>query len=150
MFYALLPTGCVQEKKEAHEPVSRSKWLTGNWAMKTGDGTITEQWKPVNDSLMEGNSDLIKGDSVIPFEKIRLFRRNNTFYYEATAAGKNDERPVEFKLTVFSDTGFIAENPAHDFPKRIVYKLKSTRSLHACIDDGTETGKRQNFYYKIQ
>ncbi len=150
LFYALLLTGCNQGKKDPHETVSRLKWLTGNWAMKTGDGTITEQWKPVNDSLMEGSSDFIKGDSVIPFEKIRLFRRNNTFYYEATAAGKNDERPVEFKLTLFSDTGFVAENPAHDFPKRIVYKLKSISSLYAYIDDGTETGEKQIFYYKRQ
>lgn len=138
------------EKKDVQKTVNSFKWLAGNWAMKTDDGTITEQWKPVNDSLMEGSSDFIKGDSVIPFEKIRLFLKNNTFYYEATAAGKNDLRPVEFKLTLCSDTGFVAENPAHDFPKRIVYNLKSTHSLHAFIDDGTEAGKKQDFYYKRQ
>jgi hypothetical protein len=148
MFYALLLTGCSQKKKDVQETVSRFKWLTGNWLMKTDDGIITEQWKPVNDSLMEGSSDFIKGDSVIPFEILRLFRKSNTFYYEAIAAGQNDEQPVEFLLTSFSDTGFVAENPQHDFPKRIVYKLKSTGEIHAYVDDGSDTGKRLDFIYK--
>ena len=46
---------------------------------------------------------------------------------------------------------FVFENPEHDFPKRIVYKLITTDSLHAYIDDGKEDSKKkQNFYYKRQ
>lgn len=148
LFAALLLTSCGGNKKEKQETVDRFGWLNGSWAMQEGDGTVTEQWKPVNDSLMEGSSDFIKGDSVIPFEKIRMFRRGNEFYYEARAAGQNNEKPVEFKLSSFSDSGFVAENPQHDFPKRITYKLVNKDSIHAFVDGGPEQpDKKSDFFY---
>ena len=33
--------------------------------------------------------------------------------------------PVSFKLTQFSDSTAVFENPAHDFPTRIVYHLSN-------------------------
>jgi hypothetical protein len=139
---------CNSKKKEAVKNVKQFNWLTGSWMMKGKDGIVTEDWKQVNDSLMEGSSDFIKGDSTIPFEKIKLFRRSADFYYEAKAAGQNDEQPVEFKLTSFSDTGFVAENPQHDFPKRITYGLVNKDSIHAFVDGGaTMPDKRSDFYY---
>lgn len=148
LFAALLLSGCDDKKKDKQETVSRFNWLSGEWAMKESDGMVTEQWKNSSDSLMEGKSDFIKGDSVIPFENIRLFRRGNDFYYEARAAGQNNEQPVEFKLTSFSDTGFVAENPQHDFPKRITYKLVNKDSIHAFVDGGPALpDKKSDFYY---
>jgi hypothetical protein len=117
--------------------------------MKEKEGIVTEDWKLVNDSLMEGSSDFIKGDSTIPFEKIKLFIRSDDFYYEAKAVGQNNEQPVEFKLTSFSDTGFVAENPMHDFPKRITYRLVNKDSIHAFVDGGAALpDKRSDFYYR--
>ncbi len=139
---------CKQSKKLPKKNITQFNWLSGSWEMKEADGIVTEQWKQVNDSLMEGSSDFIKGDSVIPFETIRLFKRNNDFYYEAKAAGQNKELPVEFKLTAFSDTGFVAENPLHDFPKRITYRLVNKDSIHAFVDGGPAMPeKKSDFYY---
>jgi len=53
-------------------------------------------------------------------------------------------------MTSSESNQFIFENPAHDFPKRIVYRLISADSLHAFIDDGVAGTKRQHFYYKKQ
>lgn len=146
---ALFAVACNNNTgKENPETVARFIWLNGKWVMKEGDGTVTEQWKQVNDSLMEGSSDFIKGDSVIPFEKIRMFRRGIDFYYEAKAAGQNNEQPVEFKLSSFSDSGFVAENPQHDFPKRITYRLVKKDSIHAVVDGGPSMpDKKSDFYY---
>ncbi len=139
------------EKRDDFQPrqnVIIFSWLNGQWAMPEKEGTVTEEWKPVNDSLMEGRSDFVRGDSVIPFETIKLFRRGNDFYYEAKAAGQNDEKPVEFKLTSFTDSGFVAENPQHDFPKRITYKLMNKDSIHAFVDGGPSIPeKKSDFYY---
>jgi hypothetical protein len=148
LFFASMLAGCNGVKKNAPETVSHLNWLNGSWAMKTDEGTVTEQWKWVNDSLMEGSSDFIKGDSVIPFETIKIFRRDTSFYYEAKAAGQNNEQPVAFTLTAYSDTGFVAENPQHDFPKRISYKLVNKDSIHAFVDGGPSLpDKRSDFYY---
>ena len=140
--------GFISCKQTAEKTVQSFSWLQGSWAMKETDGVITEQWKQVNDSLMEGSSDFIKGDSTIPFEKIKLFRRSNEFYYEAKAAGQNNELPVEFKLSSYSDTGFVAENPQHDFPQRITYRLVNKDSIHAFVDAGPGMPeKKSDFYY---
>lgn len=148
LFIASLLASCNEAKESNPETINRFSWLNGSWAMKTDDGTVTEKWKPVSDSLMEGSSDFIKGDSVIPFETIKIFRRDSSFYYEAKAAGQNNELPVEFKLTAYSDSGFVAENPQHDFPKRITYKLVNKDSIHAFVDGGLhQPDKRSDFYY---
>lgn len=148
LLFVLQLAACKNEKKANHETVSRFNWLNGSWAMKQDDGRVTEQWMPVNDNLMEGRSDFIKDDSIIPFETIRIFRKDTSFYYEAKAAGQNNEQPVTFKLTSFSDTGFVAENPQHDFPKRISYTLMTKDSVHAFIDGGPQQpDKKSDFYY---
>jgi hypothetical protein len=123
-------------------------WLNGQWQMKHEDGITTEAWNTINDTLMTGRSDFLKGDSLVPFETMRLYKTGNTFFFEVTAAGQNKELPVIFKISVFSDSNFIAENQAHDFPKRIIYNRCSLDSLHAFVDGGTtEPEKRADFYY---
>lgn len=143
---------CNSKKKEetAKESVivSRFSWLNGNWVMPGDEATITESWKTINDTLMEGRSDFVKGDSVIPSETIRLYQRQGDLYYEPTTAGQNDAMPVAFKLTSFSDTSFVAENPEHDFPKRISYTLVNKDSIHAFIDGGPSASSgKSDFYY---
>jgi Domain of unknown function (DUF6265) len=139
---------CKSKNKSVEKNISQFSWLYGEWEMKDKDGLVTEQWKQVNDSLMEGSSDFIKGDSTIPFETIKIFRRSNDFIYEAKAAGQNKELPVEFKLSSFSDSGFIAENSQHDFPKRIIYRLITKDSIHAVVDGGAILpDKKADFYY---
>ncbi len=145
---SILLIHCKSTNTSAGKNISQFNWLSGSWEMKDTDGIVTEQWKLVNDSLMEGSSDFIKGDSTIPFEIIKLFRRNNDFIYEAKAAGQNKELPVEFKLTSFSDSGFVAENPQHNFPKRITYRLIKKDSINAFVDGGPAMpDKKIDFYY---
>jgi Domain of unknown function (DUF6265) len=135
-------------KPKENTKVEIFNWLNGQWTMNTVEGMVTEEWKTNNDSLMVGKSDLVKGDTVIPFETIRMFRRGIDFFYEAKAAGQNNEQPVEFKLSFFSDSGFVAENPQHDFPKRITYKLINKDSIHAFVDGGPQMPeKKSDFFY---
>lgn len=139
---------CKHTEKIPEKNISQFNWLSGYWAMKETAGIVAEQWKQVNDSLMEGTTDFIIGDSTIPYEKIKLFKRSGDYYYEAKAAAPNNEQPVEFKLTSFSDSGFVAENPQHDFPKRITYRLVNKDSIHAFVDGGpAKPNKKSDFYY---
>lgn len=148
LFIACNSSNEKRDDFQSRQNVTIFSWLNGQWAMSEKEGTITEEWKSVNDSLMEGKSDFVKGDSVIPFETIRIFRKDTVFYYEVKAAGQNNEQPVVFKFTSFSDTGFVAENPQHDFPKRISYTLVNKDSIHAFVDGGAAMpGKRSDFYY---
>ena len=139
---------CASDKHAKQQTVASFQSLLGEWQMPEGDGLVTESWKQVSDTLLEGRSDFVKGDSVVPFETIRIFLRSDSFYYEAKAAGQNNELPVAFTITKFSDSGFVAENKEHDFPKRISYSFVNKDSIYARVDDGLDTPERKaEFYY---
>lgn len=145
-FTVFLAVSCNQHT--TGKKIQTFTWLIGAWEMKNADGIIFESWEAANDSVMLGKSDFVKGDSIIPFETIRLIKRGKDFFYEAKAAGQNNDQPVEFQLSSFSDAGFVAENPTHDFPKRITYKLIHNDSIHAVVDGGPQMPeKKSNFYY---
>lgn len=112
------------------------------------EGRVTEAWTRVNDSLMEGRSDFVIGDSVMPFETVRLERRGEGFVYEVHSATHPGETPVVFRLSSFSDSGFVAEDPAHDFPKRILYRLVTVDSIFARVDGGpADSAHKDEFRY---
>jgi hypothetical protein len=138
---------CVSDTKQ--QTVQPFTALAGDWQMPEGDGFVTESWKQINDTLLEGRSDYKKGDSIIPFETIQLLLEKDSFYYKVKAAGQNNELPVAFTITSFSDSGFVAENKQHDFPKRISYTFINKDSIYARVDDGLAVPERKaEYYYK--
>ena len=125
------------------------KWMVGSWSMKTKNGSIIETWVSLNDSTMGGESIMVRNTgSSQKLENIRLIHRNKEYYYCPTAIGQNNEQEVKFKITSYSENGFVAENPEHDFPKRISYRLVTKDSIHAFIDGGPSMpDKKSDFYY---
>lgn len=124
--------------------------LAGTWKMNTKRGAVCEEWKRVNKKYLQSKGYMIRGKDTILTEKIALTNTKEGIFYTSTVEDQNGKLPIAFKMTGSENNEFVFENPKHDFPKRIVYKLISADSLHAYIDDGTETGKRQDFYYKRQ
>jgi hypothetical protein len=124
--------------------------LEGTWKMNTKRGAVCEEWKKVNKNYLQNKGYLIKGKDTIISERVALTNTKEGIFYTSTVEDQNNKQPVAFKMTGSENNVFVFENPQHDFPKRIVYKLISTDSIHAYIDDGTNTGKKQNFYYKRQ
>jgi hypothetical protein len=124
-------------------------WLLGTWKMETGRYDIIETWKAMDDSSLLGSSIRVSkaGDSVLT-ETIRLVSRNQEYYYIPKAFGQNNDQPVEFRITSYSDSGFISENPKHDFPRRIGYTLRGPDRIHAFIDDGKQVPEKKfDFIY---
>lgn len=135
--------------KENNDKMGEFNWLSGSWTMVTKRGVIIESWTTTNDSSMQGRSSFIKNQNDTSLlETISLVYRNKNYYYIPVAARQNDNKPVSFIITSFGGKGFVAENPEHDFPKRITYNLINKDSIHAFIDDGKDMPeKRGDFYY---
>lgn len=130
--------------------VGSFKWLEGSWSMKKRNGgAIMENWMISNDSTLSGESlnFSVTGSSRV-METLQLVYRNGTYFYISTVKGQNNEQPVKFTITSHNENGFVAENPGHDFPKRITYKLVTKDSIHAFIDGGPSMPeKKSDFYY---
>lgn len=138
-----------KDRKVKGNVMDSFQWMAGSWKMETKRGMIMETWISSNDSTLAGESirvNLTGGTDLL--EKIQLVYRNHAYYYIPVAQGQNKNKPVSFKITKFTDTGFVAENPEHDFPKRITYQLENRDSLHAVIDGGPlQPEKKSDFYY---
>lgn len=124
--------------------------LEGTWKMNTKRGPVCEEWKRMNKNYLQSKGYMIRGKDTIISERIALTNTKGGIFYTSAVEDQNNKQPIAFKMTSSETNIFIFENPQHDFPKRIVYKLVTADSLHAYIDDGTETGRKQNFYYKRQ
>ena len=124
-------------------------WMEGSWTMKTKRGAIMESWHTKNDNTMMGESLMVSttGQSKVT-ENLELVFEQGTYYYVSAVNGQNNGKAVRFKITSHWEKGFVAENPEHDFPKRITYTLITTDSIHAFIDGGLlMPDKKSDFYY---
>ncbi len=142
--------GFIRAKTFYDDKMEPFKWLIGSWSMSDKNKLIIETWLPATDSSFEGESTMYnkKTTETVALEKIRLVCRNKEYFYIPVAKGQNENQPTEFKITSFSKKGFTAENPKHDFPKRIAYVLIKKDSLHAFIDGGPAMkAKRSDYYY---
>lgn len=130
--------------------IKKFDWLKGTWMMKKKNGgVIMENWLVSNDSTLSGESlnFSVTGASRVT-ETLQLVFRNNTYYYISTVKDQNNNQPVAFTITSYSENGFVAENLMHDFPKRIIYQLINKDSIHAFIDGGPAMpDKKSDFYY---
>lgn len=130
------------------QQIPKLNWLAGTWIIKTGKGTIVEEWKIINDSTLTGKSVLVKSekDSTLQ-ETLEFSLRNGSWNYISKVVGQNNDLPVSFLVIYLGKEEFISENAAHDFPQRISYR-RVKNQLFASIEGKTK-GRyiKQNFDY---
>lgn len=141
--------GNVSELPAKSSPMSSFRWLEGSWYSDRKNGVMEERWAIVDDSSMHAVSVIHRPDGQIdPFESADLLYRRGIYAYIVAAPGENGGDTVRFPLTGFTDRGFVAENPKHDFPRRISYHHRHTDTLLAVIDAGPEKPEEKvNFLF---
>ena len=126
--------------------------LQGTWVMREKQNTLLfESWEKINDSLLQGKSYVLdeKNMKLIPGETVQLKHTVEGIFYVPVVNGQNNGLPVSFKLTSAENNKFVFENAEHDFPKRIVYVLRSKESLYAYVDGGPkDSTKRIDYLYQ--
>ncbi len=125
--------------------------LDGTWFMPTDRGDRLESWAITDDSTLTGRAMRIKpedGDTVT-LETMRLELRNDSITYYAIARGQNQNKPIGFGLTEADYEGYIFENPAHDDPKKITYRLLSNRELQVATE-GMRSGRKVTNEYVFE
>jgi len=125
--------------------ITKLAWLSGDWqTTPRGRARIEEHWTVPAGGTMIGMGRTVVGDKTAEFEFLRIEQRGDDIYY---VANPNANCPqTDFKLTRLAGQEVIFENPAHDYPKRVMYRKNSDGSLVASIDAGEGT-KSQSFSY---
>lgn len=127
------------------------KNLEGRWEMKTAKGYIQEKWVRTGDSTFEGQNYSINKGVMILEERMKIVQNDEGIFFVATVTYQNKGLPVYFKLIEIKDGQFIFENKEHDFPKQVMYNVKSKDELLAFVNGDTEKGfKKIDFsFYRM-
>jgi|SRR5687768_10743451 len=120
--------------------IAQASWLIGTWSGKLKDRINYETWEKYNDSTFVGRSYSIQQGDTVSSESIKLVQRGEAINYIPTVQGQNNDMAVMFTLTSSDSSKLIFENPAHDFPQIITYRMISQDSLIAEIS-GLINGK---------
>ncbi len=111
-------------------------WLIGTWQrtnVKPGRSG-TERWAMVSTSELKGLGITLRGNDTAFIERIRLILKDGNIYYAADVP--ENKGVVLFKLTSIAQNGFVCENPAHDFPKKISYQRDGNNLKAVISGDG--------------
>ena len=136
VFVVILGTGFYSSSAGDSEsvvadPLADIAWIAGAWAGKAGPASIEEHWIPPAGGTMFGINRTVAGSKTVAFEFLRIVSRKDGVFY---IAHPNASKGTEFKLTKKSATEVVFENPEHDFPQIIRYRLGSDGGLTAEIE----------------
>ena len=118
-------------------------WLAGSWCGGDNGAWDEEIWlAPRAGSLIGAHRDT-RGDALRGFEFFRIVEDGDALVFWAQPGG----RPaVPFRGRP-SGQSIDFVNLQHAFPKRIHYQREGD-TLHARIDDGTDSGRRQEWTWR--
>ncbi|MGB7069799.1 MAG: DUF6265 family protein [Pyrinomonadaceae bacterium] len=114
------------------------RWLAGCWesAGNNQGQLISEQWMKPAGGTMIGAGRTVRNGKTTDYEFVRIVQESDGIYYVAKPKAQEETR---FKLVRSTASEIVFENPAHDFPQRVMYNLKK-KKLAARIE-GLRNGK---------
>ena len=120
--------------------VDELAWLKGCWR-SAGEGRQTEEhWLAPAGGTMLGISQTTAAGTTVEFEFMRIAQENNgDIFFIAMPSGQKEAR---FRLVKSGAREAVFENPMHDFPQRVIYRLEGDDSLLGRIE-GISKGKEK-------
>ena len=129
--------------KKTKDDFNKLAWIEGTWTRtnsKAGQSGI-ESWQKISPFEFRGSGVTLKGADTLFIEKLKIEIRDNSIYYVSDVP--ENPNPISFTLTEITESGFVCENPQHDFPKKILYQLNG-KSLKATISGD---GKSIDYFF---
>ena len=145
----------AQEPAPAAKPapitseISTLAWLSGSWLAVEGDTRAEENWTVPAGGTMLATAREVRGKKTAFFEFLRIEEREGKLVYLAMPKAR---AATAFTLTKQGEKDATFENPEHDFPKRIVYRLEGDDVLVTRIDagDGDEKQASEARYKRVR
>jgi hypothetical protein len=116
--------------------LKKISWLEGTWirtSLKPGR-TGAETWKKQATDEWRGLGFTLQGQDTVFVERMKLVIFENTPAFVADVP--ENKGLVYFKFTATTAHSFTCENPAHDYPKKIVYDRQDNTLTVTISGDG--------------
>ena len=109
-------------------------FMAGCWNGDAGRGrVIAEAWTPPTVNVMLGTTRYLAGDRTVSWE-FTLIEADSTGI--TMTPHPRGQAPTPFRLARLAPDTAVFENPAHDFPQRIIYR-RAADTLIARIEADT-------------
>lgn len=137
-----------QGQATAAVAINQLGWLAGHWRMEKAGRVVDEQWMAPAAGVMLGMSRTIARGRVVEHEFSQIREGpGGALYFIAMPSGQKE---TAFQIVSLSATEAVFENPQHDFPQKVSYRLQPDGSLLAAIEGPGKDGqtRRVEFPYK--
>lgn len=138
LLFGLSLTGASHGVEPANG-IDRVAWLEGVWTSEEGGAVTEERWGPPAGGSMLATSRTVAGGKMVFFEFLRIEEKDGGLVYLAQPKGRAPATP--FTATRVTESEAVFENPDHDFPKRIAYRLDGDELRVEVSGDGSEPEK---------
>jgi len=123
------------------------QWLSGCWRYDNEANGSGEYWMPPAGGMMLAVSRTVRTPRPTGFEFMRIAEiSGNSLALFASPSGKP---ATQFDMKRVSAQEVVFENFAHDFPQRVIYRLKGERTLLGRIE-GIRNGKTVGVDFPMQ
>lgn len=112
------------------------EWLLGRWTRTNGKAAQsgTENWIKMSPVEFSGTGITMQGIDTVFSESLKIIIQEDQVFYVADVA--ENKASIYFRVSEIMDNGFVCENAAHDFPKKIIYRLTENRLSVTVSGDG--------------
>lgn len=114
-------------------------WLAGCWEQRTGERATIEIWMVPDGGMMLGASRTVVSEVTREYEQIMIREQGGRLVYTANPSGQAE---ASFTSTEVTDSSFVVENLAHDFPQRITYVRTGPEAWMARVEGPGPNGMR--------
>lgn len=112
--------------------VSDLGWLAGCWASVGAEAGSGEQWMPPAGGTLLGTSRTVRNGRTVAHEFMQIREiEPGKIAFIANPSGQSE---TTFPLAKAGEREVVFENPQHDFPQRVIYKLDGEGVLRASIE----------------
>lgn len=149
-FMICLMLSCIhQSDGQSIKTFKSINWLAGRWEAEDKKGNVYEEWKLVNEKMMEGKRYKVYKNDTMNKETLRLELADDGIYYITTLLSDNTSGPVCFKLSDGNSMHMDFVNLESDNPKKIKYQWKQNNRFNTEISSSVKGKlKMQLYIYK--
>jgi len=117
--------------------VAALSWMSGCWRQESASQTVDEVWMAPSGDGMLGMSRTVAKGRIADHEFLQIRVQDGRLVYIAKPSRQPE---ATFTAATVGPREVVFENPVHDFPQRIIYRLQGDGSIAARIE-GTANGK---------
>ena len=134
-----MPLAAVGQPSSANASIHDVAWLAGCWERRNGDRTTIEIWMVPAGGIMLGASRTVVGGAALEYEQVIIRELGGRLIFTANPSGQAE---TSFTSTEVTDSSFVVENLAHDFPQRITYVRTGPDAWMARVEGPGPDGMR--------